>query len=194
MAEQQILDLLRIYVLAAATKHVVDAAAEIEKSVLVPTEDISRVQPTIRQLGTRDLRLVVIAATDVRGSNQELAFFGIIALGVDQPELDLRRGHAGAATRHSTPIDRRPQRASTLGQSVTFRDLDIGKRAFDRLDQLRRHHRRADRELAQRAEVERAQIVAMLEKHREHRRDPARIGASVLRQSIEIGARLVRRH
>src|SRR5262249_56002591 len=108
-----------------------------------------------------------------RGWGWGWAFFGTIPPRGDQPELDLGRGPAGTATWHRTAVDRWPQRTSAFGQAVTFRDLDMRKRAFDRIDQLRHHHRRTDREFAQRAKVERAQIVAMLEKHREHRRHPA---------------------
>ena len=68
------------------------------------------------------------------------------------------------------------------------------QRALDRIHELGGHHRRADGHAAQRAEVERPQIVAMLQKHREHGGDAARIGALVSGQRFEIGARLVGGH
>src|SRR5215471_11928710 len=128
MAEQEVLDFLGIDILAAATEHVVDAAAEVEEAILVLAEDVAGVQPSVGELGARDLRLVVIAAADVGTADQKLAFIGVVALGIDQPELDLGRRHAGAAARDRTAVDRRTQRASALGQSVTFRDLDVRKR------------------------------------------------------------------
>ena len=63
-----------------------------------------------------------------------------------------------------------------------------------REQQLGRHDRRSDGHPAQGAEIERLEIVAVLEKHREDCRDPARICAFVFGQGLEIGARLVGRH
>src|SRR5262249_51412395 len=121
MAEQQVLDLLRIYVLPAATEHVVDAAAEIEEPVLVPAECISRVQPAVRTLGAADLKLVLRATAGIGGSHEEPAFSRLAALPASEPELNLGGGDVRAAARHATALHRLAQRASALGQSVTLR-------------------------------------------------------------------------
>src|SRR5215471_18177527 len=112
MAEQEVLDFLGIDILAAATEHVVDAAAEVEEAILVLAEDVAGVQPSVGELGARNLRLVVITAADIGASDQQFAFVGVIALGIDRPQLDLGRGHAGAAARDRTAVERRTYRAS----------------------------------------------------------------------------------
>ena len=116
MGQQQVLDLFRVHVLAAATEHVVDAAAEVEEPVLVLAEDVAGVQPAIRELRAGDLRLVGKAQADIRAPDQQLAFLGIAAVRIDQPELDVGRRDAGAAARDWTAVDRRAQRAAAFGQ------------------------------------------------------------------------------
>jgi len=108
VGEQQVLHLLRIDVLAAAAEHVVDAAAEIEEPVLVLAEDIAGVQPAIGELGTRDLRLVVIAEANVGAADQELAFLGLggrsASISRSSISVRARRGcRAGPAGRPIAP-------------------------------------------------------------------------------------------
>src|SRR4029077_13793809 len=144
MGEQEVLYLLGIDVLAAAAEHVVDAAAEIEEPILVLAEDVAGVQPSIRELGAGDFRLVVIAEADIGASDEQFSLLGVAALRVDQPELDVRGGHTRTAARDRTAVDPRARRAAAFGQSVTFRHLDVRKRALDRIEKLWGHHRRSD--------------------------------------------------
>src|SRR5262249_56654499 len=125
LANQQFPALLGIFFPPAATEHVVDAAAEVEEAILVLAEDVAGVQPSVGEFGARDLRRVVIAAADVGTADQKLTFIAVVALGVDQPELDLGRRHAGAAAWDRTAVDRRARRASGLGDAITFRVLDV---------------------------------------------------------------------
>ena len=192
--EQQIFDFLRIDVLAATTEHVVDAAAEVKEALLVLAENVARAQPAVLELLPRNLRLVVIAQAHIGASDQQFAFIGLAAGVVDQSNFDLRRRHTRAAAGNGPAVDRRTQGTAALGQAVALRYLHVRQRPLDRIEKLGRDHRGADAHAAQSAEIERIEILAMLQKHREHGGNPARIGALVLGQGFQVGARLIGGH
>src|SRR6185437_8649576 len=99
MAEERILDLDAIDVLAAPDEHVLDAIEDVEKALLVAAYEVAAAQPAIGEARRRRLAVVPIAFDDIGSLDPELAdraIGDILARGVDDAQIADGNGEPGA--------------------------------------------------------------------------------------------------
>ena len=186
MAKQEILDLFRKNVLAAANDHVFHASDDAAVPLVVEHADIARMHPAVANAFIRQFRLAPVAAHHGIPARAEFAFLprrrGSTAF-VDNFDLKMRMNPAnGGNFLFNRVVSMRLKRdRSGLRHSVADRNLahvhfvDDSSHDFDRARRARHDSRSQRRQVA-------VAVSDQFENVHEHRGDAVKPGAADARQ------------
>ena len=187
--DQQEFDLLGVDVFSPAGELVVGAPLEVEKALVVATEQIAGLQPAVDKPFRVEVGPVVIAQENRRRAHPQFArALALAAVLGHQLDRDPGRDQTATAARGRAAVSRLAQRPAAFGQPVGF-DHPDREGPLDRGDQFGADHRGAHLQDPQRREVERGQEVFFGQHHPIHRRHAAGLGAAIARQRLEIRPR-----
>ena len=194
VAEQELLDLARIDVLATADQHVLDAADDVAVALGIDRGQVAGVHPAVDDCRRGALGIVPVAEHHAVALGAQLARLADRhdgAVGVD--DLDLQVRHHAADGRHALVhrvVDAALERHRRgLGHAVGDRHLGHVHLAVDALHDLDRAGRAGHDAAAQTAQVEVGE-ARRVEFGDEHRRHAVQMGAALVVHRAQRGQRV----
>ena len=175
----QLLNFARPDIFAADHEHVVSAAEEMEKPVLVPAHNVSGSIPAVAHHFAGLFRLVVVAFHQHRALHVKHA----LVRGRTFPKLNQRAGHriTQRRVRPRQPVGMRTEHPrSGLGGAVSVADRRTRKHSLHLLDQRLGQRRRTHHHLGHGGDVDGFEQFALARQHRHHGRHRCQPGHPIL--------------